>query len=436
MLTLGLGSNRGDRVGYLRQAVQELLRRKILLPPIRISKVYDCQALLPPNAPAAWNINFLNAVIQGESQLSGAQALQAVKQIEKDLGRVTLERWSPREIDIDILLLNEERVYENELQIPHSEILHRDFVLAPLSDLETDLYVQGRRYLISELRKNLHGSLAKATELALLPTELMGVVNLTPDSFSDGGQYVEIESISTQIRSLIRAGASIIDIGAESTRPQAKEIAFQDELSRLAGVLSTLPMLKREFPWIKWSIDTRHAETAEAALEAHFDWVNDVSGGDSAKMRALWRASKCRAVFMHHLGVPVQPDRVIPLDQDLVKFLMGWAKERVEHWTSEGLARDALIFDPGIGFGKTARQSSEILSRVREFEALGLPILIGHSRKSFLKLISDRIPEERDLETGVISAFLAQNSVDYVRVHAVEDSVRSIRASLLVSGLA
>jgi 2-amino-4-hydroxy-6-hydroxymethyldihydropteridine diphosphokinase/dihydropteroate synthase len=434
MILLGLGSNQGDRLGHLTRALRELISRQVIRAPIRVSRVYESEALLPTGAPSSWDIDFFNAVIEADSSLKPMELLAAIRQIEADLGRERLERWEPRCIDIDILWVKGESIKTDELQIPHPGLLFRSFWLKPLAELRSEIAMNGGRVSIEQLSREMVQSAARALPITLLPTELMGIVNLTPDSFSDGGLYEEPVAAFRRIRELVEEGASLIDLGAESTRPGARLLEPKQEWLRFEPILNEVKRgLSQEYPWIKWSIDTRHSETARLAREYGIHWFNDVSGGASSQMIELWAESSQQVCFMHSLSLPADPKVHLPEDADPVQSLLIWANEKRSFFESFGIQPDRLIFDPGIGFGKTADQSVMILNRVSEFRKAGWRVLVGHSRKSFLKLVTQSDPQQRDVETEVLSTKLSENSCDYLRLHDVRSSVRAIRSALLVS---
>jgi len=240
-------------------------------------------------------------------------------------------------------------------------------------------------------------------------TKLVAIVNVTPDSFSDGGKYFRPEEAVKVIEQHIADGADIIDIGAESTRPGAIPLTSDEEWQRLEPVFKILPMGT-------FSLDTRHAETARKALDYGIDWINDVSGFSDMVMLDTVKNSDCKLVVMHSLSIPADKNIVMPESVDVVQEIMEFAKKRIGEMASAGIARDRIIFDPGIGFGKTARQSWAIIDSTEHFSILGVPLLIGHSRKSFL---SDRPGESRDEQTLAVSQTLVKRGVAYLRVHDV-----------------
>lgn len=239
-------------------------------------------------------------------------------------------------------------------------------------------------------------------------TQLVAIINLTPDSFSDGRQNATTEDYLRLIQQAIHDGASVIDIGAESTRPGARLLTQEEEWSRLKPMLQTLNLK----PQTSLSIDTRHAETFRRAIEYGAKWFNDVSGFHHSESVQLAKDSSCDVVLMHSLTVPADPKVTLPEDLDVISTILEWAEKRI---TQLGIAKEKIIFDPGIGFGKTPEQSWEIIRNIAAFKALGTRIMVGHSRKSFLQVPM----EERDTATAQITRDLAKAGVDYVRVHNI-----------------
>jgi dihydropteroate synthase len=247
-------------------------------------------------------------------------------------------------------------------------------------------------------------------------TRLVGIVNVTPDSFSDGGKNDRPQTALAAIERLIGEGAQVIDIGAESTRPGAMPLAHEEEWSRLSPVLAGLSRFAPS-P-VAFSVDTRHPETAAKALKYNIQWINDVSGFASAAMVAAVKSSACKLVVMHSLSVPADKT-IIMASEDPVAEILIWAVARLGALQQAGIARERLIFDPGIGFGKTSEQSLFILKNIGRFTALGVPLLVGHSRKSFLNLPASASIEERDDATLTMSKYLVAQGVDYLRVHNI-----------------
>lgn len=251
----------------------------------------------------------------------------------------------------------------------------------------------------------------------------MGIVNLTPDSFSDGGQYDSADAALVHIGQLLNNGADIIDIGAESTRPNAKILSPDEEWKRLGGILIKSRKL---FPKACISVDTRHTQTVCRALDIGVDWINDVSGGADAALLEAVAASSCKYVLMHSLTVPVDPSITLPENADAVEQVGQWARWRLTELAEIGIAPERVILDPGIGFGKTAAQSWQLIRKANNLMVIHKNWIIGHSRKSFFSAITQVRPQERDLETHIISAWLAQAGIPYVRVHDVAGTKRAL----------
>ncbi|MDX1975437.1 MAG: dihydropteroate synthase [Rickettsiales bacterium] len=255
-----------------------------------------------------------------------------------------------------------------------------------------------------------------------LMTKLMAIINITPDSFSDGGANFAPDKALAAIKQALIDGAKIIDIGAESTRPGAACVSAEEEWGRLEPVLKKLDSYRR--PEIAFSIDTRHATTAKKALGHGIDWINDVSGFSSDDMVQVAAESDCKLVVMHSLSVPADRTQHLPEDGDVIEALTHFADERFATLARAGINADRLIFDPGIGFGKTAAQSLQILDQIQRLHSLDVPILVGHSRKSCLKELGD--PDEATLR---VSKQLVACGVDYIRVHDVKAHAAFLRAS-------
>lgn len=250
--------------------------------------------------------------------------------------------------------------------------------------------------------------------------KLAAIVNLTPDSFSDGGKFAEAEEALAAIEGFIADGAAVIDIGAESTRPGATPVSPEEEWQRLEPVLSLLHRVRK--PGVAFSVDTRHGRTARRALAAGADWINDVTGFSSHDMVQAVKDSDCTLVMMHSLGAPADKSVTLPEGIDVVEALLAWARARVALLEEQGIDKNCIVFDPGLGFGKTPAQSHAIVRGIAQFKALGLPVLVGHSRKSFL----GGDAANRDGATLAMSLILAGQGVDYLRVHDVRAHAQAL----------
>ncbi len=406
---LGLGSNLGDRRDHLRRALQQLGESGVVLR--RVSPVVESPALLPPDAPSDWNRPYLNLVVECEVGASPEQLRGWIKRIEQQMGRDNGSRWSPRPIDIDILLWGTERIATAELTIPHPDLTRRSFVLTPLLALEPRLTVPG----LGE-RTVLDYSQALNHAIPLW----MGIVNITPDSFSDGGEFTSWERIAPHVDAVVQAGAQLIDIGAESTRPGATPLSAAQEWTRLEPVLVRLLERYRYDPLRPWlSVDTYHPEVARQALDLGVDVINDVSGLTSPAMRELAQSSAAQWVAMHHVSIPASKTQTLPADCDPVATVEQWLVQHLEDWDKAGLNLGRIIFDPGIGFGKDALQSLQLLRHIGRLRQHGLRVLVGHSRKSFMHSFAAADKTARDLTTVGASLKLCAQGVDILRVHNI-----------------
>lgn len=260
--------------------------------------------------------------------------------------------------------------------------------------------------------------------------KVMGILNVTPDSFSDGGKFADFDAALTQADKLIGDGADILDIGGESTRPFADPVATEDELNRVIPVIRAV---RSRYP-TPISIDTSKARVAREALAAGANIINDVSAlRKDPEMIQVARQSNVPIIIMHMKGTPsdmqIQPDYDSVID-DILHFL----KERIDWMTSQGVDRKRLIVDPGIGFGKSLQHNLSILKHLDRFSSLELPVLLGHSRKRFLGDITG-IPREtdRDLATAVVTALCCLKNIDIIRVHDVDATRQALK---IVSAIA
>lgn len=250
-------------------------------------------------------------------------------------------------------------------------------------------------------------------------TYIMGILNVTPDSFSDGGQYLDPDRAYDHAIKMIDQGADLIDLGGESSRPGHTKITAREEMNRILPVIRKI----RERSQVILSVDTIRAEVAEAALEAGADIINDIWGlqGDPEMVRvaAAWNAP---VIVMHNqTGTEYKGD--------LVEEMKTFFQRSLQLAEQAGLARDRIILDPGIGFGKTAEQNIAVMSRLAEFRVFGLPLLLATSRKSFLGKILDLPPEERVEGTVATTVLGIAQGADMVRVHDIKENSRAARVT-------
>ncbi len=444
---LGIGTNVGDRLHHLRLAVRALGSaepRGVRL--LAMSPIYESDALMPEGSPPEWNQPYLNLAVVTETTLGPPALLEWIKATEIALGRRPAARWSPREIDIDVLAMDGLTVQGPALTLPHRDLLHRPFALLPVADLvpgwqlqEDDGSFRSAATWAERWRGDPEAVPFRTRRVAVGLTELAGIVNLTADSFSDGGRWPDPDQAVDGAATLVAAGATVIDLGAESTRPGSIAVDRETEWARLAPVLTALRARWPRGVGPRLSVDTRHPPTAVRAIEAGADWINDVTGFDDPAMIAAVAGAPVDLVVMHHLGVPPQPTMVLERSRDPVADLVSWGRARLARLTAAGIGPERLIFDPGIGFGKTAAQTAAILARIGEFRTLGVRLLVGHSRKSFLKAWFApggsgpcATAADREPETLALTQHLAAWAVDYVRVHDVEANARLLRAGAMV----
>jgi dihydropteroate synthase len=250
--------------------------------------------------------------------------------------------------------------------------------------------------------------------LPLDDTVLMGIVNVTPDSFSDGGSFLDPDQAVAHARTLVESGAHLVDVGGESTRPGAEPVPEPEELRRVIPVVRELAA-----SGVRVSIDTRKPKVAEAALEAGAVVINDVSGLADPAMRRLAAESGAGVVVMHMKGDPrtMQSQAVYT---DVVAEVADFLRRRAEEAVADGVHPEAVCVDPGIGFGKTPEHNLRLLRDLPAIVELGYPVLVGTSRKSFLGVITGKEnPADRDLATAVTVALAVERGAHAVRVHDV-----------------
>ena len=243
-------------------------------------------------------------------------------------------------------------------------------------------------------------------------TAVMGILNVTPDSFYDGGRFVDVDDAVARAEDMVAAGADLVDVGGESTRPGAEPVSVDEETARIVPVIESIDHLDALV-----SVDTRKAPVARAALDAGADLINDVSGLADPEMPHVAAESGVPLVVMHSIDTPVSPERSAHYD-DVVEDVIDSLSERVQQAARAGLDRSQIIVDPGLGFGKAGPESLQLLDRLGEFAALGCPVMVGHSRKSMFEWI-EPTAADRLHATVAGTTIAAQRGADIVRVHDV-----------------
>jgi len=259
--------------------------------------------------------------------------------------------------------------------------------------------------------------------------KLMGIINVTPDSFSDGGLYRQSHDAVEQARRLIADGADILDIGGESTRPYAEPVSVSEELSRVIPVINEI----RRFSDIPISIDTMKAAVAREALLAGATIINDVSAlRHDPLMLELVKQTDGQVIIMHMQGTPgnMQDN---PTYSDIITEISLFFQERLSLLHSEGVDLNRITIDPGIGFGKKLQHNLSILRHLKKLSSLGQPILLGHSRKRFLGDLTGIDTPDRDLVTAVVSALCQDKGVSIIRVHDISSTRYALQVSQAVA---
>jgi dihydropteroate synthase len=265
-----------------------------------------------------------------------------------------------------------------------------------------------------------------ATDRAVLSgdrTMIMGILNVTPDSFSDGGKYMDVPKAVEHARSMVEAGADIIDIGGESSRPGAGPVSAEEEKQRVLPVIRAL----RSAVDAPISIDTRKSSVASAALSEGASIINDITAmyGDP-DMADLAARSGAGVILMHMKGDPehMQDD---PVYRDVVSEVRGYLKDAMDRACDKGISPDRIILDPGIGFGKTTAHNIALLRHLDRIRELGRPVLVGTSRKSFIGKLTGRTEDKRACGTAASIAVAVMNGADIVRVHDVAETLDVVR---------
>ena len=258
-------------------------------------------------------------------------------------------------------------------------------------------------------------------------TSIMGIINLTPDSFSDGGDLSSVEEVLNQVNNFVLNGVDIIDLGAQSTRPGAIEIGSKGEIKRL---IPYLKIIRNEYPNILISVDTFNSEVAHEALLNGANWINDVTGGRrDEEILDVVSNFNCPFVITHSRGNSQNMNNLSTYDDLLVDI-----KNSLERLTNKALSKNVLknkiIWDPGIGFSKDTKQNLEILRNIDSFKKFDFPILIGASRKRFIgEILNETNPKERDIGTLAVSCLCSQLNIHLVRVHNVRINYQVLKVA-------
>lgn len=439
---IALGSNLGDRIGWIEKACNEMSARGIKI--TRTSSLWETKPMYVLDQDS-----FINSTCEVETTLEPLALLNELQSIENTLGRKKIIDKGPRNIDLDILLYNDESVDHPRLKVPHPGMYEREFVLRPLAELipgktlnpvspwkVTQDYLNALPPSPSPL-STLTPMRSTTKPLRALKsdrqTQVMAILNLTPDSFSDGGKHSK-DSLDTTFSSKIEA-ASIIDFGGQSSAPYAKDVSSEEEISRIVPVIK---QIRRDpaYDSKAISVDTYRASVAEAAVKAGADIVNDISAGqlDPEMLPTMARLGKT-VCLMHMRGSPATMNKLTDYSPlGLIPTMANELLERIAEAEAAGIRRWRIILDPGIGFAKTSAQNLEILrnlDEMRDWPGLrGFPWLVGSSRKNFVgKITGVKEPHERTWGTAATVAAAIQGGADIVRVHDVEEMIQVAKMS-------
>ncbi|KAL7689740.1 putative folic acid synthesis protein FOL1 [Plasmopara halstedii] len=403
-----LGTNLGEKVTNLENAV--VMLTEMVGAVEATSCLYATAAQYVENQPFYYNI-----VIKIHTKLKAQDVLVAFKTIERKIGRTPTIRQSLHWT-------------EGFLIIPHERIAERDFVLAPLCDLAPDLIHPVLKQPIRKLYATLQAKQQHVSPVPMLPiiktspwplrkkTFIMGIVNVTPDSFSDGGGLDTVAAAVQKALDLERGGVEIIDIGGESSRPGADPVTLEEELRRVLPVIRRL----RECSKVAISIDTTKADVAREAVKAGANLVNDISAGQNdSEMLATVAKLRVPMVLMHMRGTPKTMTGLKEY-QDVVAEVSDDLKERIAAAEAAGIYRWNIILDPGIGFAKARVLNLKLLRNLSNVKHIchGLPLLIGSSRKRFIGEICGRTdPKDCVFGTAATCCAAIEQGVDILRVH-------------------
>lgn len=450
-VALALGANLGDRAANLHSA----LRRLQAHPSIELldtSFLYETAPMYLEEQP-----RFLNAACKIATTLSPHALLEVCQQIERDVGRVKegVPRNGPRAVDVDILLYGTEVVEDGEhLIVPHPRLAERPFVLYPLCDIWPDavhpfLHTPVRALLPSTPPSDMSRVWTCGSQVRPwgAQTLVMGILNVTPDSFSDGGRHNDVERALATARDMVAAGVHVLDVGGQSTAPGRPEVPVAEEIERVVPVIQALradPVTRA----VPISIDTYRADVARAALDAGASLVNNVHGGAAdAAMRSLVAEHGCPYVLMHMRGDAQTMTRLTTYEGGVVPDVAAELEHAVAQTVAAGVPRWNVIVDPGIGFAKDTQGNLALLRGLAVLTGAPagtlarvdgapralrhMPVLVGVSRKRFLNTVladPDANEARRDQATmAACAAALSTGCVDIVRVHNVRAALDTVR---------
>jgi len=265
--------------------------------------------------------------------------------------------------------------------------------------------------------------LIKGKKHKLEDTELVGIINVTPDSFYPNSRYSKKEKIMDDLLQMVELGLRIVDVGGESSRPGAEPVPCSVEIDRIVPVIE---VVKKKFPDLLVSVDSYHPETVEAAMSAGADILNDITGLQNSDLVQIVNRYGTAVIIMHMQGTP-KTMQENPHYVNVVKEVSSFLFDRAREAIANGIDKRSIIIDPGIGFGKKHQDNLELLRNIDVFIRSGYPVLVGHSRKSFIGNILNLPVEERLEGTLAVTAYLFLKGVNFIRVHDTKQNLRVIR---------
>lgn len=252
--------------------------------------------------------------------------------------------------------------------------------------------------------------------------KVMGILNVTPDSFSDGGLYLNLEKAVAHALNMEKQGADIIDIGGESTRPGAESVPLKEEMSRVLPIIQEL----KKVLTIPISIDTMKPEVARACLKAGASMINDVSGFRDPDMVKVALDFDVPICCMHMLGNPKTMQNAPYYKEGIINHLIAWTEERISYLTDSGIKKSNIIIDPGLGFGKTVADNLEIIHNLPKLVQVGCSVLVGASKKSFTVRVAEMLPKKFKSASVEIHILAVLGGASYIRVHDVEEHLQAL----------
>jgi len=426
---IALGGNIGEVFKNIKKALK-LLSEKCQI--LQTSYLYETSPMYVVDQP-----NFLNAACKVLTDLEPLDLLDFLKNIEKEVGRVPSIRNGPRAVDLDILFYDKLIMKTENLIIPHPRIAERRFVLEPLNDIAKYFVHPTKQQSINALLKDLKHNPSEAYNKVrrVMPirnqlwkwnekTYLMGILNATPDSFSDGGKYNTLETGLAHAKEMVDNQVDIIDIGGMSTRPFSDDgVTEEEELRRVIPLIKAI----RAEEWgkeIPISVDTFRAEVALQSIEAGADLINDVTGGEGdPRMFEIMAQTDVPICLMHMRGTPKTMQLKCEYKNGVLKEIEEVLAERIDKAQRLGVRQWNVIIDPGLGFSKDVEQNFEIVKGMKKLvdeDSLlaNMPTLVGPSRKSFIgKTLNQSDPEKRVWGTAAVCTILIAENTSILRVH-------------------